>query len=96
MSVSVTMTIKAASGKFEELKEKLSANLVATRGFSGCEMVSLAAPREESNVLLLLERWKQLGDFHSYKAWRIRSKTSVLSGDLVAEPPTVIIADVLF
>lgn len=95
MSVSVTMTIKAGRGKFDELKEKLGANLVATRAFAGCEMISLVAPRGDSDVLLLIEQWEKLENFHAYKAWRTESGTSVLSGDLVTEPPTVVISDVL-
>lgn len=92
----MTMTIKAGPGKFEELKDKLSANLVATRKFDGCEMVSLVAPRDEANVLYWFEKWQKLEDFHAYKAWRTESKTSVFTGGFVAESPTVVIGDVLF
>ena len=86
----VTMTIEfcAPEGRHEELVAKLHEILPDTRAFDGCERVELFEADDIAG-LLLFETWSSSEQYEAYKRWRRDSCTSILSSDLVAEPPTI-------
>ena len=96
MSISVTISVTAAEGKFQELRDKLLANLPVTKEFDGLEALRLVAPNEPAGTLFLIEEWASVDDYHAYKAFRTESGSSALRPDLIAGPPEVVFGEILF
>ena len=96
MSISVTITVTAAEGKFEEFRDKLLANLPVTKEFEGLEALRLIAPNDPSDTLVLIEEWSSVDAYNAYKAFRAESGTSALKPELIAGPPNVVFGEILF
>ncbi len=96
MSISVTITITAAPGKFEELRDGLLANLSVTNEYEGIESLRLVAPKDSDNTLLMIQEWSTVEHYHAYKAWRTETKSSALKPDLIAGPPVTVFSEILF
>jgi len=96
MSISVTITITSAPGKFEELKEGLLSNLPVTSEYDGMERLRLVAPEGTDNTLLMIQEWATVDHYHAYKAWRTETKSSALKPELIAGPPEVVFSEIHF
>lgn len=64
----VVETIKAMSGKKQELKEVLAKIVPVSRKACGCLQYDLLEPIEESDEFLVLMRWKTPDDLRFHEA----------------------------
>ena len=90
------ITITAAPGKFEELRDNLIDNLTVTKDYEGIESIRLVAPEQSDNTLVLMEEWATVEHYSAYKAWRNESGSSALKPELVTGPPVVVFSEILF
>lgn len=64
----VVETIRAMSGRKQELKEVLAQIVPTSRKARGCLQYDLLKPIEESDEFLVLMRWKTLDDLRRHEA----------------------------
>ena len=73
MSHTAVVEFPCNSGKGPELLEILSAALVDTRAFEGCESIEVYSDQENPDLIVLWEKWATRGNYDTYLAWRMET-----------------------
>lgn len=89
MSFHVTLELKAAEGKADEMIAVFKKILVDTRARQGCEFVTVHQDQADPHTLVLIERWATKEDDAAYREWRAGDGAVTELGGLVAGPPIV-------
>jgi quinol monooxygenase YgiN len=70
VSVRVILEFNLKPEMAELVKGGMKDSLVDTRGFEGCEEVSIIENQDNPNQVLLLERWDTREHYEAYLKWR--------------------------
>ena len=70
MSHSAIAEFPCNPGKGAELLEVLRVALVDTRAFEGCESVETYSGQDDSDLIILWEKWATRANYDTYLAWR--------------------------
>jgi quinol monooxygenase YgiN len=88
MSVIVTLHLKVKPGNFDALKNWLRDELPHTRGFDGCNGITIHRNQDDGDSLVFLEDWDSRPQYEKYLTWRAeRGDVEKLAGWLAGEPP---------
>ena len=87
MAVQVILEIDVKPEKLGDLKEFMSGELHHTRGFDGCDGLTVHTNLEEPTNLILVENWESREHYEKYLAWRTeRGDMERLAGWVTGEP----------
>lgn len=71
MSVLLIAEVKVKPETKEELKSFLNEILPDTRSFKGNEGIDIYFDVEETDVMVLVEKWQSQEHYHKYHDWRV-------------------------
>lgn len=91
--LTVVAIIKAQPGKEEELRETLLALVPPTRGESGCLNYDLHVSTEDPALFVFHENWASQAHHTAHMATPHLQAFLGRAGDLVAEPPQILLCD---
>ena len=86
MSIVVTLTLKAAEGRYEELAKVMQAILPDTAARPGAELIR-AAGDAASRTIIVYEEWDCLESQQAYMAWRTERGDLNDIGPMLGAPP---------
>ena len=75
MSVVLIAEVKIKQGTKEELVSYMREILPDTRAFEGNEGIDVCFDEEDSDLMVLVEKWSTPDDYHKYHEWRVSSGT---------------------
>lgn len=73
MSHSALVEFPCNSGQGEVLLKTLTAALVDTRAFEGCEAIETYTDQENPDLVVLWEKWATRENYEAYLAWRMET-----------------------
>jgi quinol monooxygenase YgiN len=73
MSHTAIVEFPCNPGQGKGLLETLSAALVDTRAFEGCESIEVYADNEDPDRIVLWEKWAERANYDAYLAWRMET-----------------------
>ncbi len=71
MSVLLIAEVKVKPETKDELVAYMKEILPDTRNFEGNEGIEIYFDTEETDVMVLVERWREPEDYHKYHEWRV-------------------------
>ncbi len=87
MSVLVTLDLKVKPGSNDDLTSWFKNELHHTRGFEGCNGITVHRNQDDHNNLVIVEDWDSRSQYEKYLSWREeRGDVEVLVGLLDGEP----------
>ena len=87
MSVLVTLDFNVKPGNVGDIKEWLRGELHHTRGFDGCNGLTIHSDQDDPNHLVFVENWDSRQHYEKYLAWRTeRGDLEKLVGWIAGEP----------
>ena len=87
MSVLVLVEVQTKSP--QELKAFFQAELSATREYDGCEGLTVHTNMDDSNNVVVAERWESRVHYEKYLAWREERGDLDSLGPLLDGPPSI-------
>jgi quinol monooxygenase YgiN len=94
MTVAVTADLRAQVGKGSELVEFLKGMLGDTRARAGCELIDLVVSQDNSDHILIDERWATKEEHQAYMGWRQERGDIDTLVSFLASPPTITYFDI--
>lgn len=70
MSIMIILDAKLKEDKVEDAKKLFTELLPDTRGFDGCEGITMILNEEDSCNMVLVEKWRAKSDYDKYHHWR--------------------------
>jgi quinol monooxygenase YgiN len=89
MSTLVLFEVEAATGMTEDLIALFQEALLDTRGYDGCQSVSVHRDQDAPERLVLVERWTSRPEHEGYLRWRADRGDGPKLAALLAGPPQV-------
>ena len=87
MSVLVSLALKVKPENAEEVKNWLRDETDHTRGFDGCNGITIHSDQDDSNHLLVLGDWDSRQHHEKYLSWRVeKGDVEGLMGWIAEEP----------
>ena len=87
MSVLVLFELNAKPENVIDLTNWLRDGLHHTRGFDGCNGISIHRDQENPNNMVFVEDWDSREQYDKYLAWRAeRGDVETLTGWMIGEP----------
>ena len=94
MTVVVTLDLKVQAGRGGELVEVLKSMLGDTRARQGAELIEMVVNQDDSDHIILHERWATKEDNQAYMGWRQERGDLDALGGFLASPPTATYFDI--
>ena len=94
MTIAVTADLKAQAGKGGELVKFIKGLLGDTRAKPGCESIDLIVNQDDSDHVLIDERWASKDDHQAYMGWRQEQGDIDTLVSFLASPPTITYFDI--
>ena len=89
MAVTIMLELKTKPGSADDLKDFLRDELHHTRGFDGCNGVTIHTNQEDLNNFVFLSNWDSKAQYDKYLAWRGERGDMEKLGALMAGEPSV-------
>ena len=70
MSILVILELNAKPGQAQEITTFLRDELFHTRGFDGCNSITIHENQDDPNNLVFIENWDTKGQHEKYQGWR--------------------------
>ena len=70
MSVRVILELNINPEMADDVKAGFKDGLTDTRGFEGCEEISVIENQDDPNMVLVLEQWESREHYEAYLKWR--------------------------
>ena len=87
MSVLVLLQFNAKPENAGDITKYMKEALPDTRGFDGCNSISVHSDQDNSNNMVIVEDWDSREHYEKYLAWRTeRGDMERMGGWLVGEP----------
>lgn len=86
MPCDMIVKMKALPGRRDEVVEFFGGLLKETRGFPGCEAVTLYVVEGSEDEIVLVDRWTDRAAFDRYFAWRLETGHIEQLVQMLAEP----------
>ena len=94
MSTLVLFEVEAQPGRMDDLIALFEEVLPDTRGYDGCQGVTVHRDQDATDRLLLVERWMSRSHYETYLAWRVQRNDPRLGALLTGPPATRFLDDV--
>lgn len=88
MSVLVLLELKAKSGRGDDIVDRLMGVLDHTRGFDGCNSLTVYKDKENADSLVFVAQWESKEHYESYLAWRAERGETDLLAEVLETPPS--------
>ena len=95
MSALIILEAKAKSEEVSKLQSLLLALLPDTREQQGCLDIDLYVDTNDTDKLVLVERWETLKQYKKYRLWRIKSGVMEKLSSMFIGPPSTRILDMV-
>lgn len=70
MSIMIILDAKLKADKVEDTKSLFAEMLPDTRGFDGCEGITMILNEEDPTNMVLVEKWASKSHYEKYHHWR--------------------------
>lgn len=87
MATIITIEVPAKPGQGDAFVAAFNKILPVTRGYKGCQSVTILQRADDKDSILLVEHWDSEEDHNAYKVWRRDSGTLGEILELAAGPP---------
>jgi quinol monooxygenase YgiN len=87
MSHTVIVEFPCAPGKGPEFLSLLLTALADTRAFEGCQLIETYVDHDNSDLIVLWEKWVQRSNQEAYMAWRAETGMMGVIGPFLSGPP---------
>ncbi len=87
--MSVTVLLEVAVKPNVDLIGMMKQMLPDTRSFDGCEGVEVTQNQDDSNNIVLIEKWASRDHYDKYIAWRTERGDMDTLGASLAGPPSI-------
>jgi quinol monooxygenase YgiN len=71
MSILLIAEVKVKSEQIDNMKSFMKEILPDTRSFTGNEGIDIYFDTEEKDMMVLIEKWQSVDDYHKYHEWRM-------------------------
>jgi len=89
MAITVLLDLKAKPGSIENLKKVFIEVLSDTRRYEGCEGLEVKINQDDTDNLVIIERWQSRQHYEKYFAWRQETGLLDRLGPLLGAPPAL-------
>ena len=89
MSVMVLLELQSNVENIEQLKSTFKDMLADTRKYDGCQGVETFNNQDDSNNLVLVEKWESRQHYEAYLAWRTESGALDAVVSMTSGPPSI-------
>ena len=88
MSTILIVEAKIKPEKIDDVKPVFEELLPDTRNFDGCEGINVCFDQDDSNKLVLVEKWVSKERYEKYHHWRVETGTLQKLRELLDGPPS--------
>lgn len=89
MSVLVLLQLKAKPENADDISKYMKAALPDTRGFDGCNSITVHRDQDDSNNMVIVENWESRQHYETYLAWRTERGDMEKLGAWLSGEPTI-------
>ena len=89
MSVTVFLELNLKPENIDDLTSFLRDGLHHTRGFDGCNSITIQKNQDDPSNLVFVENWDSKERFEDYLGWRTQRGDVEKMGAWLAEPPSI-------
>ncbi|MGH7885485.1 MAG: putative quinol monooxygenase [Thermodesulfobacteriota bacterium] len=87
MSIMIIVDAKLKDDKVEDAKKLFAELLPDTRGFEGCEGITMILNQEDPANMVLVEKWASKSHYEKYHHWREETGSLNRIRELLDGPP---------
>ena len=87
--MSVLVLLEAQMKAPDEVEKLLREEIGKTRAYDGCEGLTIHRNLDDTNTLVLVERWETRGHYEKYLAWREERGDLDRFGKILEGPPSI-------
>ena len=89
MSVLVLLQFKAKPENADDISKYMKDALPDTRGFDGCNSITVHRDQDDSNNMVIVEDWDSRQHYETYLAWRTERGDMKKLGAWLSGEPTI-------
>ncbi len=89
MAVLILLELKAGAGHAGDLRDFFKEELKHTRGFDGCNDITVHSNQEDPDNLVIVETWDSREQYEKYLTWRTERGDMEKLGGWVAGAPSI-------
>ena len=89
MAVTVFLEFNLNTENIDDLTSLLRDGLHHTRGFDGCNSITIQKNQDDPSNLVFVENWDSKEQFEDYLGWRTQRGDVEKMGAWLAEPPSI-------
>lgn len=89
----VLLTLTCNPGVRDGFLPVFAEALIDTRKFAGCQLVEVYTDQENSNTILVWEKWESRAHQEKYMQWRMETGMLDTLAPVLSEPPTFLHLD---